>query len=106
MNWKLKAALQQAVSLLPSSASFELYYRMQRACGTLRQVNPIEGFENGVRLLAAAEAVGGCVRGKTVLEAGTGAALPAAKQDLNRVRQGETSKEQTPCGGSCVGGRG
>lgn len=75
MNWKLKAALQQAVSLLPSSASFELYYRMQRACGTLRRVNPIEGFENGVRLLAAAEAVGGCVRGKTVLEVGTGRRL-------------------------------
>jgi SAM-dependent methyltransferase len=75
LNWKLKAALQQAVSLLPSGASFELYYRMQRACGTLRDVNPIEGFENGVRLLVAAEAAGGSVRDKTVLEVGTGRRL-------------------------------
>ena len=75
MNWKLKAALQQAVSLLPSNASFELYYRMQRACGTLRRVNPIEGFENGVRLLDAAEAASGDVRDKTVLEVGTGRRL-------------------------------
>jgi SAM-dependent methyltransferase len=75
LHWKLKAAFQQAVSLLPSSASFELYYRVQRACGTLREVNPIEGFENGVRLLNAAEAAGGNVRDKTVLEVGTGRRL-------------------------------
>jgi SAM-dependent methyltransferase len=72
MNWKVKAALQKAVSLLPSEASFELYYLMQRTWGTLRRVNPLEGFENGLRLIAAAEAAGGTISDKVVLEVGTG----------------------------------
>ncbi len=54
MNWKAKAVLQHAVSLLPSKASFELYYRMQRSCGTLKTVEPLQGFEDGLRLVAAA----------------------------------------------------
>jgi SAM-dependent methyltransferase len=75
MNWKVKAALQHAVSLLPPEPSFELYYLMQRRWGTLRSVNPIEGFENGLRIIAAAESVGGTVADKIVLEVGTGRRL-------------------------------
>jgi SAM-dependent methyltransferase len=72
MNWKVKAALQHAVSLLPSQASHEVYYRLQRRWGTLRDVNPVEGFENGLRLVHAIEAAGGSMPGKVVLEVGTG----------------------------------
>jgi SAM-dependent methyltransferase len=75
MNWKVKAALQHAVSLLPSEMSFELYYGMQRTLGTLRSVNPVEGFQNGLRLIAAAEAGGGTVKDKVILEVGTGRRL-------------------------------
>jgi hypothetical protein len=72
MNWKVKAALQHAVSLLPSHTSHEVYYRLQRRWGTLRAVNPVEGFENGLRLVHAIEAAGGSMSGKVVLEVGTG----------------------------------
>jgi SAM-dependent methyltransferase len=75
MNWKVKAALQHAVSLLPRETSFEVYYRLQRTLGTLRSVNPIEGFENGLRLIGAIEAAGGTVRDKVFLEVGTGRRL-------------------------------
>jgi SAM-dependent methyltransferase len=75
MHWKVKAALQHAVSLLPREASFEVYYQLQRTLGTLRSVNPIEGFENGLRLVAAIEAAGGTVRDKVLLEVGTGRRL-------------------------------
>ena len=72
MNWKIKALLQRAISMLPHGVSFELYYLIQRACGTLRSVDPIAGFEDGIRLIAGIEHAGGCVRGKTILEVGTG----------------------------------
>ena len=72
MNWKVKAALQHVVSLLPSQASHDVYYRLQRRWGTLRAVNPVEGFENGLRLVNAIEAAGGSMSGKVVLEVGTG----------------------------------
>jgi SAM-dependent methyltransferase len=75
MNWKMKAALQHAVSLLPREASYEVYYRLQRTLGTLRSVNPIEGFENALRLIAAIEAAGGTLHDKVFLEVGTGRRL-------------------------------
>jgi hypothetical protein len=75
MNWKVKAALQHAVAMLPSRMSFAVYYRMQRSVGTLRSVNPIEDFENGVRLIDAAETAGASVHGKVFLEVGTGCRL-------------------------------
>jgi SAM-dependent methyltransferase len=75
MNWKAKAVLQHAVSLLPSKASFELYYWMQRSWGTLRAVNPLEGFRDGLRLVAAAEAAGETVKDRSFVEVGTGRRL-------------------------------
>jgi hypothetical protein len=38
-------------------------------------VNPVEGFENGLRIIAATEAAGGSVSGKVILEVGTGRRL-------------------------------
>ena len=75
MNWKVKAVLQQAVSLLPSKASFRLYYRMQRSWGTLKAVDPLEGFSDGLRLVAAAEAAGETVKDRSFVEVGTGRRL-------------------------------
>ncbi|MGH7568142.1 MAG: methyltransferase domain-containing protein [Gemmatimonadales bacterium] len=75
MNWRLKALVQGAVSLLPPAVSFDLYYRLQRACGSLRHVNPIAGFEDGVRMLGAIEERGRSVEHQAVLEVGTGRRL-------------------------------
>ena len=50
MHWKLKAAIQNAIARLPSSASYEAYYRLQRWGGGLRRMDPTD------RLVAAIEA--------------------------------------------------
>ena len=39
MNWKTKAFIQNAVSKIPSSLSYEFYYRLQRNFGTLKNIN-------------------------------------------------------------------
>ena len=72
MNWKMKAYLQSAVSMLPAPASHRVYYGIQRAIGTLRAVEPTNGFRDGLRLADALEAAGGRVAGATFLEVGTG----------------------------------
>lgn len=75
MNWRLKALVQGAVSLLPPVASLDVYYRIQRACGSLRQVNPLAGLEDGARMLGALEELGRSVEHQVVLEVGTGRRL-------------------------------
>ena len=44
MKWKLKSKIQNAISLLPSAASYEVYYWVQRHFGELRQVVPTSRF--------------------------------------------------------------
>ena len=72
MNWKMKAYLQSAVSMLPGPASHRVYYGIQRAIGTLRAVEPTNGFRDGLRLADAIEDAGGRVAGASFLEVGTG----------------------------------
>ena len=48
MHWKLKSAIQNTLSLLPSSASYAAYYQVQRRFGGLRQVNPTINLRAGV----------------------------------------------------------
>jgi SAM-dependent methyltransferase len=48
MHWKLKALIQQAVALLPPDASYELYYRMQKRFGALKDGTPIDRLQAGV----------------------------------------------------------
>ena len=72
MHWKLKATIQNAVSRLPSAASYVAYYWIQRHFGGLRQVNPssrlIAGIETWKRILGQ-----DCSpSGKVFLEIGTG----------------------------------
>ena len=72
MNWKMKAYLQSAVSMIPGPASHRLYYGIQRAIGTLRAVEPTNGFRDGLRIADAIDGAGGRVAGATFLEVGTG----------------------------------
>ena len=48
MHWKIKAKVQNAIAALPSSASYEIYYRLQRALGRFRRFNPIRRLTAGV----------------------------------------------------------
>ena len=48
MHWKLKSAIQNTLSLLPSSASYAAYYQVQRRFGGLRQVNPTVSLRAGI----------------------------------------------------------
>ena len=48
MHWKLKSAIQNTLSFLPSSASYAAYYQVQRRFGGLRQVNPTINLRAGV----------------------------------------------------------
>jgi SAM-dependent methyltransferase len=48
MHWKLKAAIQTATALLPSSGSYSLYYWIQRQFGGLKSADPLERLAVGV----------------------------------------------------------
>ena len=72
MNWRLKALAQAAIARLPAKAGLEMYYQMQRAWGRLRRVDPLVGFEDGLRLVAGIEATGRSVVDGAVVEVGTG----------------------------------
>ena len=72
VHWKLKAIIQNAVSLLPSDVSYEAYYRLQRKYGGLRFVSPIVGMEDGIRIVDGIEKAGRSVEQRVFLEVGTG----------------------------------
>ena len=48
MHWKLKAAIQNTVSFLPSSVSYATYYWVQRHFGGLRRLSPVERLVAGI----------------------------------------------------------
>lgn len=75
MNWKLKALIQNAVSQLPSSASYAAYYWLQRRFGGLRQVDPIENFSVAVEFYDLLARIGRSPLGGKFLEIGTGRRL-------------------------------
>ncbi len=72
MRWKTKARIQKAVSLLPSSLSYNVYYRMQRRFGALRQVNPVSRFEAAIATWNLIDSQGYSPSEKVFLEVGTG----------------------------------
>ena len=51
MHWKLKAKIQSAISLLPSSTSYTEYYWFQRHFGSLRRLNPISRITAAINFL-------------------------------------------------------
>jgi hypothetical protein len=72
MHWKLKAGIQNAVSLLPPSASYKAYYWMQRRFGGLRRLNPIGRLTAGLETWKRIREHGYSPSGKVFLEVGTG----------------------------------
>jgi SAM-dependent methyltransferase len=50
MRWKIKSLIQNAVSMLPSSASYSVYYWIQRNLGALRSLEPIIGLDAGINI--------------------------------------------------------
>jgi SAM-dependent methyltransferase len=74
MHWKLKAKIQTAISLLPSSASYAVYYWIQRHFGGLRRLNPISRLTAGIEIWKRIQKQGYTPAGKVFLEVGTGRA--------------------------------
>jgi SAM-dependent methyltransferase len=72
MNWKLKAKIQNAVSLLPSSTSYAAYYWLQRRFGKLRRLNPVSRLSAGIETWERIEKYDVNPAGKVFLEVGTG----------------------------------
>ena len=72
MHWKLKSKIQNAISLLPSSASYAAYYQIQRRFGGLRQINPVYRLSAGIEFWNRIKKQGYEPIDKTFLEVGTG----------------------------------
>lgn len=75
MNWRLKAAIQNAIALLPGPLSQRVYYAMQRRFGGLRSPAVEDKLRQGVEVAGRVEANGATVAGARVLEVGTGRRL-------------------------------
>lgn len=75
MNWRLKAAIQNAIAMLPGPLSQRVYYAMQRRFGGLRAISVEDKLRQGVEIAARAAANGQAVAGAAVLEVGTGRRL-------------------------------
>lgn len=105
MHWKLKAMMQEAISLLPSSASYAAYYWMQRSFGGLRNQSPVRTLTWGVETWRHIRSLGRDPSGAVFLEVGTGRVplvplaywLMGAKTtitvDLNRYVRDELVRE-------------
>ena len=74
MNWKLKAAIQNFVSLFPSKASYSTYYFIQRNLGALKNFNPIGRLYAGINIYKQILNSGGSGKNKIFYEVGTGRA--------------------------------
>lgn len=74
MNWKLKAKIQNAISFLPSAASYEVYYWVQRYFGGLRQVVPTSKFIAAIETWKRIQSQERSPTGKVFFEVGTGRA--------------------------------
>lgn len=72
MNWKLKATIQNAIAFLPSAASYDAYYWVQRHFGGLRQVNPTSRLIAGIETWKRIQRHDHSPSGKVFLEIGTG----------------------------------
>jgi SAM-dependent methyltransferase len=74
MNWKLKAKIQNLISLLPPNVSYSIYYWIQRNFGALRsnKINPIDRLRAGFETCKRLEQFGKSPVGATFLEVGTG----------------------------------
>jgi hypothetical protein len=72
MHWKLKARIQNTVSLLPPSASYSAYYWIQRRFGGLKHVDPVSRLTAAIEIWKRIQEQGCTPSGKVFLEVGTG----------------------------------
>jgi hypothetical protein len=72
MNWKLKAAIQNAISILPSSASYSTYYWVQRHFGGLRSIDPVSKLTAGIETCKRIKELGADPSERVFFEVGTG----------------------------------
>lgn len=72
MHWKNKAKIQNAISLLPSSASYSTYYWLQRNFGALRTIDPVAKLKAGIKTWGKIQEAGYNPNEKVFLEVGTG----------------------------------
>jgi hypothetical protein len=74
MNWKLKAKIQNLVSLLPNFLSYSIYYWIQRNFGSLKdsKLNPTSRLLAGIETVKRLEQVDRSPIGATFLEMETG----------------------------------
>jgi len=105
MHWKVKAAIQNTISIFPRSVSYSTYYRMQRLVGGLKRVNPVERFVAGVQTWRRIVKEGRDPADKVFFEVGTGTTpdvplafwLLGAKRtitvDVNPYLKGELVRE-------------
>jgi len=74
MRWKTKAMIQNVVSALPPSASYAVYYWLQRRFGGLRSINPVSRLKAGIEIWKLIQKQYCEPLGKVFLEVGTGRA--------------------------------
>jgi len=74
MNWKIKAKLQNILSVFPPSLSYSTYYWMQRNFGSMRnnKINPVNNLKAGIATCRRIENAGLSPVSATFLEVGTG----------------------------------
>jgi len=72
MNYRAKSFLQNAIDSLPSPLAYEVYYKVQRAMGGLKTINPSSKLAAGRKVLGIAAKAGFAIKGKRVVEIGSG----------------------------------
>jgi hypothetical protein len=75
MNWKIKAKIQNIVSLLPSATSHSIYYWIQTKFGSLKKIDPVSRLKAGLEFSKKIEDSGKSIIDSTLLEIGTGRRL-------------------------------
>lgn len=75
MNWKVKAFIQNFISLLPESLSEELYYYIQSKFGDLKVISPIERLQAGATIFKLIKKQKMQFDNKVFFELGTGRRL-------------------------------
>jgi len=105
MHWKIKSAIQNFISLLPTEISYSTYYWIQRHFGGLREINPTSRLMAGIETWKRILKYGYDPLNKIFFEVGTGRIplvplsywLMGAKQiitvDLNPYMKEELVKE-------------
>ncbi len=72
MRWKVKAAVQKAMDMLPGEIAQDAYYFTQRRFGSLKRINPEKHLSAGLSTWSRISKLGYDPSGKTFFEVGTG----------------------------------